>query len=474
MSRSNAPNVPGGFRLTGVFSNLQLAGISETGPPEKSSGHAPPGRNTTDSPKRKGNGHAAAAPSSGNSTETSTVPGLAELVEVLSAMAATPLGARPKLNQDSIEKIKNSSLHSVLNGLKLIYQKIGPLEGSPEHLQTQAIQWPNNLPPSRQPPSTPGPSRSSAQQPTPAAAPAAAGITNAEASLRSVSTKLNSVSQAVTDMKASTKAAKDQVEAVDKKVSQVSGRLEPALADLAQEVKKLQVDMMDEFNGERTRFETKVKGLKTNIKDLEEEVKELKKETKELQQVIRDTKAELLPVEVASEIALQGTFSEEPNKKCGSERPNKAPSNLLQTAKKVRSNTLDLITKCRVLFAVLDPGLETGANAPDISMEGEWSRCAEHLRTSNAKLRNAVVEKEETIQKLHLVGLVLDQMRRGNSVQLVSQDLSRPTGQPASTSDDVASSTAPERSKPSTTDTVIAVSQACTSFSDLNPSFYLS
>lgn len=89
-------------------------------------------------------------------------------------------------------------------------------------------------------------------------------------------------------------------------VSQVSGRLEPALADLAQEFKKLQVDMIDEFNGERTRFEKKVKGLETNVNDLQEEVKELKKETKELQQVIRDTRAELLPVEVASEACRRG------------------------------------------------------------------------------------------------------------------------------------------------------------------------
>ncbi|KAG8914218.1 hypothetical protein FRC00_000494 [Tulasnella sp. 408] len=398
------------------------------------------------------------------------LPGLAELVEILNAMAAAPLGARPKLNQASIERIRNSQLHPVIDGLQSVYRKLGPLEGSSEHLQAQGAQQPNGNLPTPLTASTPGPGPSSAQQPTPAAAPAAAGITNAEAGLKSVSSKLKSVSEAITtsgekkDMKASTKAAKERAEAADRKlmlvatqsktiqVSQVSGKLEPALTDLAQEVKKLQVDMIDEFNGERTRFDTKVKGLEMNVNELQEEVKELKKETKELQQVIRDAKAELLAVEVASEIALQGTFSDEHDKTSGPLRPNKAPSDLLQTAKRSK----------------------LGANAPDISMEGEWGRCAEHLRTSNAKLRNAVVEKEETIQKLHLVGLVLDQMRRGNSVQLVSQDISRPTGQPTAATDDVASSAAPEKSKPSTAETVIAVSPACTSFSDLNPSFYLS
>lgn len=82
--------------------------------------------------------------------------------------------------------------------------------------------------------------------------------------------------------------------------------MEPALADLAQEVKKLQVDMIDEFNGERTHFGTKVKGLEMNVNGLQEEVKELKKETKELQQVIRDTRAELLLVEVASQVCRRG------------------------------------------------------------------------------------------------------------------------------------------------------------------------
>ncbi|KAG9042244.1 hypothetical protein FS837_011102 [Tulasnella sp. UAMH 9824] len=477
MSHRNAPNGFGGY-MSG-FNFGTFGGASEHEPAQardRAQGHAPAAanRNATVLPKGKANWNNAANAASAanrNPPEQPVISGLAELVEVLNAMAAAPLGARPKIKPELIEKIKKSPLHPVLGELQPIFKKLGPIEGSPEHLQAQGTQQPNGSLATPLTASTPGFGPSAAQQPTPAAAPAAAGITNAEAGLKSVSSKLKSVSEAITDMKASTKAAKERAEAADRKVSQVSARLEPALADLALEVETLQVDMIDEFNGERTRLETKVKGLEMNVNDLQEEVKQLKKETKELQQVIRDTRAELLPVEVASEIALQGTFSGEPDKTCGPERSNKAPSSLLQTAKKVGNNTLGLITKCRALFAVLDPDLETGVNAQDISMEGEWGRCAEHLRTSNTKLRNAVGEKEETIQKLHLVGLVLDQMRRGNSVQLVSQELPRPTGQPAAASDD---SAAPEKSKTSTAETIITVSQASTSFSDLNPSFYLS
>lgn len=116
------------------------------------------------------------------------VRGLAELVEILDAMAASPLGARPKSNQDLMERIKTSPLEPVLKSLTIVYQKLGPLEGSPEHLQAQAAQSA----------STPGPGPSSAQKPTPAAAPATAGIKKTEADLKSVSSKLHSVSQAVT------------------------------------------------------------------------------------------------------------------------------------------------------------------------------------------------------------------------------------------------------------------------------------
>ncbi|KAG8931301.1 hypothetical protein FRC00_000834 [Tulasnella sp. 408] len=291
------------------------------------------------------------------------VRGLAELVEVLDAMAASPLGARPKLNSELIKSISNSPLEPVLKALNPVYKKLGPLEGSPEHLQAQAAQVA----------STPGSGPSSTQQPTPAAASAAAAITKTEAGLISVSSKLNSVSQAVTDMKNSTKTAKeqleatrDQVEAVEKRVSQVSGQLDPALTELAQEVKRLQVDLIDEFKGERTRLETKVKGLEAKVNQLNNAVDYLEKyilqliqEADDRQQVIHDTRAELSAVEVASEMALQGTFSDEGDTMGVHEGTDEASGDLLQTAKKVRNNTLGLITKCRALFAVINSDLET-------------------------------------------------------------------------------------------------------------------
>ncbi|KAG8931300.1 hypothetical protein FRC00_000833 [Tulasnella sp. 408] len=396
----------------------------------------------------------AAGTSSNTTAERPVVQGLAELVEILDAMAASPLGARPKSNQDLIERIKKSPLEPVLKSLTIVSQKLGPLEGSPEQLLQAAQSQP-----------TPGSGPSSAKQPTPAAAPAAAGIRKTEADLKSVSSKLNSVSQAVTDMKDSAKAvktqleaAKDKAEAVEKKVSfnedmiqvsQISGTLDPALAELTQEVKKLEVDLLDEFNGERTRLEKKVEGLETKVNALAEENKVLNRETKKLQQVIRDTSAELLPVKAATEVALQGTFSGEPDKPCDPQGPDKAPGNLLQTAKKVRTNL----------------GKPTAYGDP---------LSDESLQTSNSKLRNAVVEKEQIVQNLGLVSLVLDQVRRGHDVQLVTQASPRPAGQPAVASNSPASSAAPAKSDPSTTETVIAVSQARTSLSELNTCGYLS
>lgn len=134
----------------------------------------------------------------GNTAEPPVVPGLAELIEILSAMAAAPLGARPKLNPDTITKIRDSPLGPVLKELQHIHKKLGPLEGSPEHLQAQAAQRQEAHPPAQQPASTPWSGLSSAHQPTPAAAaPGPTGIASAEAGLRLVSSKLISVSQAV-------------------------------------------------------------------------------------------------------------------------------------------------------------------------------------------------------------------------------------------------------------------------------------
>ncbi|KAG8931302.1 hypothetical protein FRC00_000835 [Tulasnella sp. 408] len=403
--------------------------------------------------------------------DPTAVPGLAELIGILEAMAAVSLGARPRLDQDLIEKVKNSPLLPALYPLQSVYKKLGPLEGSPEHLQAQAqaVQRPVAHPRSPQSASNPGSSPSSAQQPTPAAAPAAAGITSAEAGLKSVSSKLDSVSQAITDMKESTKAAKDQVEAVDKKIS---GKLEPAVAELTQEVKRLQVDLVDEFNGERTRFERKVMRLEQEVTELEEEVKELKKEARELQRIIRDTRAELLPVEAASEvgeiIALQGAFFNEPENTGGLRETVNAPGNLLQTAKKVRTNTLGLVTKCRALFTIINRDPETDVNITDVDLDGEWGRCAEYLRTSNSRLRDAVEEKEETAQKLQFVGLVIDQMLKGHSVQVLTQDLSRLTAQPTAASSGPAySDPTPVESNPSIIRTGVAPSRARGSPSDL-------
>ncbi|KAG9042243.1 hypothetical protein FS837_011101 [Tulasnella sp. UAMH 9824] len=428
--------------------------------------------------REKGKGNAAGAEM--DAAEPPVVPGLADLVEFLNTLGATPLGVRPQLNPEQVERLKKSPLRPALQALQPIYRKI---------VEAQVPQQPETNAPTPQPaPSRwPGP-WSSAKQPTPAAAPAAAGITKTEAGLNSVSSKLNSVSQAVTDMKNSTKtakdqveAARDQVEAVEKRVSQISGQLDPALAELTQEIKRLQVDLMDDFKAERTRLETKVKELEEEVDQLNKDVGQLEneyfqlgKEADQLQRVIHDSRAELLAVEVASKMALQGTFSYAPDKKGSRKGTHDASGDLVETAKKVRTNTLGLITKCRVLFALVNPDLETDANAPDISMEGEWGRCAEHLRTSNSKLRNAAAEKEEIFQDIQFVGLVLDQIRRGNRVQLVSQSPPRPTGQPDGASNNPPSSAATATFEPSTTEAVISISQGRTTLSDLNACGYLS
>ncbi|KAG8930505.1 hypothetical protein FRC01_002681 [Tulasnella sp. 417] len=413
-----------------------------------------------------------AAASGSNAAEPQVVPGLTELVEILKAMAAAPLGARPNLKPDPIEAIKNSPLRPVLIEVQQIYKKLGPLEGSPEHLQAQAqaAQQTTAHPPGPQAEPAPVPGPSLSQQPTPAAAPAAAGITNAQAGLISVSAKLNSVSQAVTDMKDSTKAAKTQIETLDRKVSLISGRLDPALADLTQQVKRLQDDLVDEFNAERTSLETKVKELEAEVEEREdevkklgEEIKELKNEAKELQQAIRDTRAELLTAEAASKTALRGTFSDAPGTTDSRRGTGNAPaSNLLQTAKQVRTNTLDLITKCRALFSLIDRDPEIEPDVSELGMEGEWARCAEHLRRFNSKLRGAVEEKEETAQKLQFVGWVIDQMRKGDGIPNLGLDFARLAARPPAAP--------PTGSMSSTAPTGVAASQDYSSGGDGNSS----
>ncbi|KIO29992.1 hypothetical protein M407DRAFT_225669 [Tulasnella calospora MUT 4182] len=432
--------------------------------------------------RERGNGNGASANRSGE--EPPVIPGLAELIEVINTMASAPPGVRPKLNQALLDRVKGTPVHPVLKALEPVYLKLGPpVKNAPDQTQRPEA---HQSPP--QPTSTPGPDPSSAHsqtpQPTPApvsgpssaqqpapttAAPDTAELKNVEAGVTALYSKLDFVSQAVTGVTTrgelddsfqlletnlrkvdsetrnvvneSAKAAKAQIEAVDKKISQMSGKLDP-LAELTQGVKRLQAGLLDEGKGERARLETKNK--------------ELENQVKELQQVIHDTRAELLPVEVVSEIALQGSFSDEPDKRGDHGGNGNATPNLLQTAKKVRANTLSLVAKCRTLFAFINRDGETESDVPDLGKEGEWGRCAEHLRASNSKLRNAIEEKEESDQKLQFVGFVIEQIRKGRytekewesdtnwksfvalvaklpdgfeSIRLLSEDLSRLTVQ---------------------------------------------
>ncbi|KAG8930502.1 hypothetical protein FRC01_002678 [Tulasnella sp. 417] len=387
--------------------------------------------------------------------------GMPELIEFINALAAATPGTKPQLNGEQIERIKKSPLRPVLQALQPIYRKIVEAPVEPE-------KSPEPQPPAPQPTSSPGPDPSSAQRTSPVAALDVAELKNVEAELKSLSSKLDSVSQAVTDVtkqrevsayfetlednlrkedsetrdavQASARTTKTQFETVDNKVSQLSGKLDPALIELTQGIKKLQVGLLGDVKAERTRLEAKVN--------------DLEKEIKELQQVIDATKAELLPVEVASKIALQGTFSDELDKTSTRAGAGNTTGNVVQTAKRVRTNTFGLIAKCRALFTFINRDPETGTNGPDLGTEGEWGRCADHLRASNSRLRGAIEEKEESAQRLQFVGFVVDQLRKGNytekewkkdangkkfatliekspdgfaSIQVLAQDLSRIT-----------------------------------------------
>ncbi|KAG8952777.1 hypothetical protein FRC04_003701 [Tulasnella sp. 424] len=179
----------------------------------------------------------------------------------------------------------------------------------------------------------------------------------------------------------------------------MSAKLDPAFNEILQGINKLQVGLLGDVKAEKTRLETRVN--------------ELEKEVKNLQDVINDTRTELLPLEVASKIALKGTLSEDADKASTRGGATNAPGNVVQTAKRVRTNTLELIAKCWALFTFINRDPTPGSNAPDIGTEGEWGRCAEHLRASNTRLRSAIEEKEESAQKLQFFGFVVDQIRKG-------------------------------------------------------------
>ncbi|KAG8952779.1 hypothetical protein FRC04_003703 [Tulasnella sp. 424] len=354
------------------------------------------------------------------------LPGLVELVEILDIMGAAPPGVRPPINQELIERIKSSPLQPVTKLLRPIWLKLG----SPENPAEQPPRPEANQP--SQPTSTPGPDPSSTQQPTPPeVTPNGTEIKHIEAGLQSLSSKLDSVTRAVGDVATNSAMAgnfkmlednlrkvdsetrdavntsfttsKRQFEAVDTKVSEMSAKLHPALHEISQGINKLQVGLLGDVRAEKTR-------LQTRVNDLEKEVKDL-------QQVIDATRTELLPVEAASKIALQGSLSEEADKPstrtAAGNNPAAAPPNVVQTAKRVRANTLGLIAKCRALFAFINRDPTTGSNVPDLGTEGEWARCADHLKTSNTRLCSAIEEKEESAQKLQFVGFVVDQIRKG-------------------------------------------------------------
>lgn len=161
--------------------------------------------------REKGNGNGVGA---GRSVEEpGVVPGLAELIEVINTMGSAPPGVRPHLNQGLMDKVKSTPMRPALKALEPVYMKLG----SPIKTASEQTQRPEDPQPAPQPVSTPGPgpssahsqppqrtptlvsNPSSAQQPEPiAAAPDATELKNLEAGLNSLSSKLESVSQAFT------------------------------------------------------------------------------------------------------------------------------------------------------------------------------------------------------------------------------------------------------------------------------------
>ncbi|KAG8952775.1 hypothetical protein FRC04_003699 [Tulasnella sp. 424] len=339
--------------------------------------------------------------------------GLNELVDLLNLMGTAPPGERPQLNPELIRVIRGTALKPVLDSLMQgIYEKLCAAADA-----EQAGAAPPKAEPRPPRPPTPPP-------PPPVATPTPAPVESAPQQQQHVPVPMDAA----------------ELKDIEAGIKSLSSKLDPALLELSQGIEKLQVGLFDIAKAEKTRLEVRVN--------------ELEKEVKDLQQVIDATRTELLPVEVASKIALQGMFSEDADKASPREGKTNATGNVVLTAKKVRTNTMGLIAKCRALFTFINRDPTTGSKVPDLGIEGEWGRCAEHLRASNTRLRSALEEKEESAQKLQFVGFVVDQIRKGRytktewkndvngksfvtliekspdgfaSIQLLAQDISRLT-----------------------------------------------
>ncbi|KAG8922119.1 hypothetical protein FRC00_007815, partial [Tulasnella sp. 408] len=130
--------------------------------PETPTRETPPSQTPTRETRNVNHNNEPGPANAKNSEDAQTIAGMADLIEFINALAAVPLGTRPQLNPEQVERIKKSPLRPVVQALQPIYRKI--VEANVEQEKP-----PEAKPPTPQPTSTPEPEPSSAQQ-TPKAA----------------------------------------------------------------------------------------------------------------------------------------------------------------------------------------------------------------------------------------------------------------------------------------------------------------
>lgn len=151
-------------------------------------------RDSTMPPKNNNNNNTSWWP--GNRNQPPEVPGLNELVELLTLMGSAPAGTRPQLNPDLIEVIRGSPLLPVIKALQPIYKKLVSMaeteQAGPATPKQEAQPPP---PPTPKATTTPPPADVAPQQQSHAAP--SLDVSGIEAGMTSLSSKLDFVSQAV-------------------------------------------------------------------------------------------------------------------------------------------------------------------------------------------------------------------------------------------------------------------------------------
>ncbi|KAG9042053.1 hypothetical protein FS837_011398 [Tulasnella sp. UAMH 9824] len=217
--------------------------------------------------------------------------------------------------------------------------------------------------------------------------------------------------QTIDQVKSSAGTTKTHIEKVDRTVAQLSTKLDASVSGLQQSIKQLNDNLAKRpTNVTSAPAPTPTQAPRVEPKP-DSKVGELQAQVKRLRQDLDSMRTELLQADIAFKVALEGIFTAEAEAVATSTEA-ASGRDTLEIARGIRTSTLRLITRCKLLFSLIASSSSSSGTNLAI-LEGEWAKCVEHLQARDFRERKAVKDKDEAVRELQFFRFLVDQIQRG-------------------------------------------------------------